>query len=83
VNSAPAVRVEDPSTTALSAANAATRAWTARLLTAQGLPRLVNQRGGGVGEQGVQPADEPDMVALGVLAALSGDKRPTEPGKQI
>ena len=36
VTSATAARVEDSSTMALSAANAATRAWTARLLTARG-----------------------------------------------
>lgn len=36
VTSATAVRVEDSSTMALSAANAATRAWMARLLTARG-----------------------------------------------
>ena len=36
VTSAMAARVEDSSTMALSAANAATRAWTARLLTARG-----------------------------------------------
>jgi len=36
VTSVTAVRVEDSSTMALSAANAATRAWTARLLTARG-----------------------------------------------
>ena len=36
VTSAMAVWVEDSSTMALSAANAATRAWSARLLTARG-----------------------------------------------
>src|SRR3954454_16242350 len=36
VTSATAARVEDSSTMALSEANAATRAWTARLLTARG-----------------------------------------------
>jgi hypothetical protein len=36
VTSATAARVEDSSTMALFAANAATRAWTARLLTARG-----------------------------------------------
>ena len=36
VTSATAARVEDSSTMALSAANAATNAWSARLLTARG-----------------------------------------------
>ena len=36
VTSVTAVRVEDSSTMALSSANAATRAWRARLLTARG-----------------------------------------------
>ena len=55
------VRVEDSSTMALSAANAATRAWRARLFTAGvAAAGLVEQCGGVVGEQGVG-CDEPEQ----------------------
>ena len=70
---------EDSSTMALLVANAATRAWTARLLTARGTPRLdlVDQGDRVVREQRVRAAGQFEVMgqlALGLGLAHTGHR---------
>ena len=69
MTSVTAARAADSSTIVWSAANVATRTWSARLFTARGSPRLVWWIRGGrvVAEQLVAAANELDVVAEVVL----------------
>lgn len=73
-----AARAEDSSTIALLVAKAATRDWTARLLTARGSPEhLVDERQGVVGEQGVGASGDFQTVGdvVGRFALFHPDHR--------
>jgi hypothetical protein len=76
VTSVTAARAQDSSTTVSLVANAATRAWTVRLFTARGSPRLTCGSGGRVvAEQGVGAAGESrvtDQVGFGLTRLHPG-----------